>query len=53
MALSEIIGLFYAIRGWVKPAVVAILGLAHEEVTGVDLSVDSDLGVRHIDSKLK
>ena len=30
---------------------VAVFCLAHEKVAGIDVSVDSDFGIGHIDSK--
>lgn len=48
MALEEVLLVGRASGGGVELVVVAVLQLAHEEVTGVDLAVNSDLRVRHI-----
>lgn len=47
MALEEVLLLGAATADWVEVAVVAVLQLAHEEVAGIDLSVNADLGVGH------
>lgn len=48
VALEEVLLVGRASGGGVELVVVAVLELAHEEVAGVDLAVNSDLWVRHI-----
>lgn len=52
VALEEVVGFFFAVGAGVEATVVAVFSLAHEEVARVDLSIDSDLRVGHIDRKL-
>lgn len=53
MAFEEVFLLGFASSGRVKVVMVAMLKLAHEEVARVDLSVDSNFRVGHLNIIVK